>query len=407
MRDDGRRRHYYPEDEAEPVGRHAAPSRRREPAWEEEPPRRQEPAWEQDAYDEPLYDGDAYDQSVYEDDEDVWYEEPRYEEPQARTFRMDENGRAYRADARQPQPRRRAPAADSEPWRDRAARERTVRRVEVQPPAYRSRGGGRKGQNALLIVLIVVLAGGMLFAGGKLLSIFLNYRRDRSAYDDLAHRVITGLKDDEEEDDAPEVTPPPEEETAPAAAPYAVDWNSLKSSNSDVVAWLICPDTPINYPIVQTYDNDFYLHRGFDKQTNTSGTLFADKDSSLGITQSNFIVYGHNMKDGSMFAAVEDYLDPNFYERHPIMYLLTPNGDYTVELIAGHIVESTVDNYPGYFSSAGDYSTYLSLITSQSSFYSHFSLSTDYQLITLSTCDYSNNYVDPRYLLHGLLVPIR
>lgn len=373
MRDDRYSRYY---DDDEPVGRHEAPPRR-----------------------EQTRNGYTYG-DVYKDD---WHQEPRQRSGRAENYGVDPASRRQGA-----QPRQRPQTQGGEPWRDRAVREQAVRQVEVQPPDYRRRSGGRRGQNALLIGLIVVLAGGMLFAGGKLLSIFMNYQRDRSAYNDLAERVITGLSDSGEQVGTESTPAPEEEQAAPAKAPYSVDWDSLRATNSDVVAWLICPDTAINYPVVQTADNDFYLHRGFaDKQPNNSGTLFADKDAALGITYSNFIIYGHNMKDGSMFATVEDYIDPNFYEQHPIMYLLTPNGDYTVELIAGHIVESTVNNYPGYFSNASEYSSYLNLITSQSSFYSHFSVSTDYQLITLSTCNYSSNYVDPRYLLHGLMVPIR
>ena len=184
-----------------------------------------------------------------------------------------------------------------------------------------------------------------------------------------------------------------------------MDWDYLKSQNGDVVAWIYSPGV-FTYPVVQTTDNDFYLHRGFDRQPNTSGTLFADPSSTVGVTFSNFIIYGHNMKDGSMLAAAEKYMDQSFYEQHPSMWFVTPYGDYKVELIAGHITESSLNNYPGYFDGDSDYMNYMNKVTSHSTFSTHAELSTEYQLITMSTCDYSSNFRDPRYLLQGLMIPV-
>ena len=265
------------------------------------------------------------------------------------------------------------------------------------------------GQTVLLILLIVVLAGGLLFAGGKLASIMLNYRRDRSAYNDLADAAISSLAEgDVRLTPAPGETPDPDGEQGQntSEVPISVDWDYLKSINSDILGWLYCPGTAINYPVVQTSDNAYYLRRGFDRQSNTSGSLFADTTAVVGINRSNLIIYGHNMKDGSMLAAIEDYVDDAFYREHPVMYFLTPAASYRVDLFAAHIVESTLNNFPGYFESTSDYQSYLNQITSRSFFASNVNPSTDHQMITLSTCDYSNSYDDPRFLLHGMLVPI-
>ena len=291
--------------------------------------------------------------------------------------------------------RRPRPAAE-EPWR-----EKPRRQVEVEPDDYRPRRRRRLSkQSVLLIFLVLILVAGVVFAGGKLMSIMLNYRRDRSAYNDLADQAISGLAE-------PNVTPDPNAEPEVVSeVPFELDWSYLQGQNSEVVGWIYCEGTAINYPVVQTVDNDFYLHRGFDRQPNTSGTLFVDPKSGLGITYSNYIIYGHNMKDGSMFAAVESYLDPNFYTQHPVMYYMTPGQNYRIDLISAHIVESTLNNYPAYFDSDGKYADYLNTITSRSSFYTNATVSTQYQLITLSTCDYSSNYNDPRCLLQGLLIPI-
>lgn len=287
----------------------------------------------------------------------------------------------------------------------------------------RSRGGGqglsyeqaraahsrsrRQKRSVPLIVVAVVLVIGMVIAGWQLISILLNYQRDRSAYDELAANAISSLADgDEDADDQTDDGTAATDTTDANTAPIIVDWDYLESINTDIVGWIYCPDTVINYPVVQASDNSYYLKHGFDKQSNTSGTLFADVSSVVGINMCNFIIYGHNMKDGSMFGTLEGYVDQSYYEEHPIMYYLTPTATYRIDLIAAHIVESTLDNYPGYFDSTSDYQTYLNQLTSASLFSTNATVSTDYQLITLSTCDYSSSYDDPRFLVHGLLVPI-
>ena len=303
-------------------------------------------------------------------------------------------------DQRPPQ-RRQSPPPQQQSWREQGYRE-----VAVEPDDYRPRRRGIQKQNIPLIILVVLLVGGVLFAGGKLGSMLLNYHRDRSAYNALADEATSGLAEPNATTE-PGATPDPNQNQQPVSeVPFGVNWEYLQSNNSDVVGWLFCAGTNINYPVVQSTDNDYYLHRGFDKQPNTAGALFADYNSAVGVTYSNFIIYGHNMKDGSMFATVEKYLDPSYYAQHPVMYFMTPNQNYRVELIACHIVESTLNNYPGYFASDWEYQDYLNNITSHSAFATQTSVTTGYQLITMSTCDYSGSYNDPRCLLQGLLVPI-
>ncbi|MCD8117537.1 MAG: class B sortase [Oscillospiraceae bacterium] len=264
----------------------------------------------------------------------------------------------------------------------------------------------RQKKNIPLIIVAVVLALGMVIAGWRLISILLNYQRDRSAYNDLASNAISALAETDDDADTDTTDTDTDDTDSDSYVPIIVDWEYLESINTDIVGWIYCPDTVINYPVVQTSDNEYYLKRGFNQQSNTSGTLFADVSSVIGINMCNFIVYGHNMKDGSMFGSIEGYVDQSYYEEHPVMYYLTPTETYRIDLIAAHIVESTLDNYPGYFDSTADYQTYLNQLTSASLFTTSATVSTDYQLITLSTCDYSSSYNDPRFLLHGLLVPI-
>ena len=394
---------YVPPRRSQPARQQPAPparSVRYEPDWEEEPaqPRRQPAQSRQDA----RYDRAPQQDPYYYDDQDrAPQRAPRYDRArQQDVYYYDDRGRAPRQDARYGRMSRQEQYSY-----DRPPQQPRSRRVEVAPPAYRRR---RRGQQSLpLIILVVILVAGVVVAGGKLVSVMLNYQRDRSAYNTLADQALSSLAE-------PEATLPPgatpdpnagQQTTVQSEVPFQVDWDLLRSQNSDVIGWIYDPGG-ISYPVMQTSDNEFYLHRGWDKQPNTAGSLFADPSSTAGVIHSNFIIWGHNMKDGSMFACLQKYVDQTYYEQHPVMYYMTPTQNYRIDLIAAHIVESTWSNFPGYFANDTDYSNYLNQITSSSFFWTKASVSTSYQLITMSTCDYSANYNDPRFLVHGMLVPI-
>lgn len=296
------------------------------------------------------------------------------------------------------------PAAPSPDW------EKARRSGNTGKPAGRS-PRRRRGTNVPVILLVVLLVGGMLFAAWQLGSIFLNYSRDRSAYNDLAANALSGIDDKKEPDvviSDPEVVPEmPEATPFVSEIPFQVDWDYLSSINSDIIGWLYCEDTVINYPVVQTPDHDFYLNHGFDGNSNTSGALFADRDSVAGVTQSNLIIYGHNMKDESMFGILKGYVDKSFYDKHPVFYYLTPTQSYRVELLCAHIVDATDENFPTYFSSSQTQQSYINDITSSAFWINYDAVSTEHQLITLSTCTSAAGKNDPRFLLHGIMIPIQ
>lgn len=273
----------------------------------------------------------------------------------------------------------------------------------------RSRRGRKPSASAPVIILIILLLGGMIFAGWQLGSIFLNYNRDRSAYEDLASRAISGLAEPEDAT-VPVSTTDPEsipEPTPVSEIPFTVDWDYLSSINDDIVGWLYCPDTVINYPVVQNDDHDFYLDHGFDGASNTTGTLFVDRASVCGIDQSNYIIYGHNMKDNSMFGTFKNYAEESYYEAHPTLYYLTPDQCYRVDLICAHIVEATEENFPGYFANTDDYQSYLNRISSSAFWVNSDAITTEHQLLTMSTCTSASGYRDPRLLVQGMMVPIQ
>lgn len=183
-------------------------------------------------------------------------------------------------------------------------------------------------------------------------------------------------------------------------APIEVDFEILWETNKDVVGWIYCEDTPINFPVVQAEDNDYYLRRLIDATWNSAGTLFTDYRNTADFSDSNTIIYGHNMKNKGMFGTLSNYKEQSYYDEHPLMWLLTPDGNYKVELIAGYVTSSTSEIY-----SIGLSEEEVLVLEEQaiekSTFTSGIQMSQGDRFVTLSTCSYE--YDNARYVLIGRL----
>ena len=185
--------------------------------------------------------------------------------------------------------------------------------------------------------------------------------------------------------------------------PIEVDFDVLLKSNADVIGWIYCEDTPINYPVVQGKDNDYYLSRMIDGTRNSSGTLFADYRNAGDFSDGNTIVYGHNMKNKDMFGTLPNYKKQSYFDEHPVMWLLTPEENYKVELVAGYVTSSTSEIY-SFGQTEADVVSQMEQAADQSTFLSGFQVSQGDRFVTLSTCSYE--YDNARYVLIGRLKPL-
>lgn len=147
----------------------------------------------------------------------------------------------------------------------------------------------------------------------------------------------------------PTLEPTPEPTPKPEMAPLKIDFENLKSQNKDVIGWIYLEGTPINYPIVRRdKDNEYYLDHLLNGSANENGTLFVDYRNTLPFNEWNTLVYGHNMKDGSMFGMIDEYSDQAYYDAHPVLYIMTPEKDYKVEICASFLtnVDMAVFQFP-------------------------------------------------------------
>ena len=187
-------------------------------------------------------------------------------------------------------------------------------------------------------------------------------------------------------------------------APISVDFKALQAKNPDVVGWIYCEGTPIDYPVLQGDDNDQYLHTDYTGAYSIDGSIFVDADNTPGFVDSNTIIYGHHMASGAMFAGLEKWADQSYYEEHPVIWLLTPEKDYQIVLFSGHHVDSHSSMYDIIKNPGPEMNSFLSEALEKSDFKgtSGVQLNPRGRYVMLSTCAYL--FDGDRYVLHGLLV---
>ena len=216
----------------------------------------------------------------------------------------------------------------------------------------------KKKLRPLLAALCILFLALVAFSGWKVYSILHGYKEAERRYDGLAGSVVADAAPaaGEAEQGSPSIpvpedgTPPeqPQEAAPREISPVTVDFEALRAYGGDVIGWICLPHTAINYPIAQARDNAYYLDRFLDGSYISGGTLFADYACPSDFSGQNTIVYGHNMKDGSMFALIDDYGDQSFFDQHPVMYLNTPTQNYRVDIFCGFTTdpESFVYRFP-------------------------------------------------------------
>ena len=255
-------------------------------------------------------------------------------------------------------------------------------------------------RRAFLFVICVALGLAMILSGYLIFNYYLDQLKAESAYDELSEFAMseeaeaTEPASDLSVDDTTEAT-----ECTETNVPVFVDFEKLTAEYPDTVGWLYCEGTPINYPVVQGKDNLRYLRRLPDGSYNAAGSLFADYRCKEVAASGNYIIYGHNMKNGSMFGTLVRYKSQNYYDEHPTLYYLTPERTFRIELIAGFVTKSTGEVYNTQLSAEQ-----VRQFCAESDFSSGITPQDDDVFITLSTCSYE--YENARYVVIGRAIEI-
>ena len=239
-------------------------------------------------------------------------------------------------------------------------------------------------------ILIVVFTAILAVSGYRLWNIFHEYREGEKQYEQAAATYVhTKDPDHTMADDGPQ------------SCPISVDFEELLKENPDVVGWIYSEETQINYPVLRGKDNEAYLHHMINGAYNSAGSIFMDFRCEPDLSGFNTIIYGHHMKNGSMFASLHQYTKQDFYDEHKYMWYLTPDHIYRLDVLAGYVGDAEAEVYT-IFTERDELTSYLSFAEASSNFEPDHRPQEISGVIVLSTCSYE--YDDARYVV--VCVPI-
>lgn len=238
----------------------------------------------------------------------------------------------------------------------------------------------KKKSDVLLTIALIVAIAVFCYAAFNLYHIYTEYKKGTDEYNQIEEMAVT-----ERDADSGEVAGP----NAQLKPPIEVDFDKLKSVNEDVVGWIYVDALPdISYPIVKGKDNQTYLHQTYEKNYNFAGTIFVDYENSGDFSDCNTLVYGHNMKNGSMFGHLKKFReDDRLYKQDKYFWILTPERNYRYEIISAYTTGEKSDTYTLFKGPGEEFEKYLETIKGYSEIQTDDTdLTIKDKIVTLSTC---------------------
>lgn len=173
---------------------------------------------------------------------------------------------------------------------------------------------------------------------------------------------------------------------------------ALKQKNADTVGWIAFDTVDISYPIMQGEDNGYYLNHTFSGKENKAGSIFMEAGNASDFTDYHTILYGHNMKNGSMFGKLKKYREETFFEENPYFSVYTEDKRYRYEIFSIQITAADSRVYTIGFSPNAEYQSFLEDLVKNSWYERGKVLAVTDQVITLSTCVQSD---EKRLVIHA------
>ncbi len=275
---------------------------------------------------------------------------------------------------------------------------------KVEPKKSGKKIRMKKKTISLLILFIAIPV--LIFSGYEIVTYFIDSSRTKAQIKDYETDANIGKNENQEE-----IIPSDDGEDSPYSNYIKmdlmdVDFTELKNKNSDVAGWLTVGGTNINYPVVQTTDNDFYLTHAFDKSSNRAGWVFMDYRNDKNSYGKNTIIYAHNMKDKTMFGSLKTLLTKDWYnvEDNRIIKMSSEKYNTLWQIFSVYTIPTTNDYIwtDENFSSEAQFQEFLDKIKGRS--YTDFktSVNSNDKVLTLSTCHGS----EKKLVVHAKLIKI-
>ncbi|WP_300563543.1 class B sortase [uncultured Acetatifactor sp.] len=254
-------------------------------------------------------------------------------------------------------------------------------------------------KKTLYTILILVFAGIFILGAVQVYLQLREYGEGESSYTEMEQYVWVDEGPEDTGDERQDGNQSGEGE--PDISWPAVDFDALSEINPDIVAWIYIEDTKINYPVVQGRDNQYYLKRLFDGKWNSAGCIFLDIRNEPDFSDRHSIIYGHHMKNGTMFSGLTEYKKQEFYEGHPTILLMTPEQNIRVEIFAGYVASVGDNAWEIAMGSDVEFENWLEEAKVRSCFKSEVAPAVTDRIVTLSTCSYE--FDNARFVLLGVI----
>lgn len=262
------------------------------------------------------------------------------------------------------------------------------------------------------IIIICVASVALVVCAVMVVKSTIEYKQAEAEYAGLEQYAVVGGKDPVSVPSDPgsaEEDEEEEEEEKTLTRNYnrsdfpdiAVDHESLKKINASYVCWLYAPGAEVNHPVVQADDNEFYLHHTFEMQKNSAGCVFMDHEVDPMLTSWNTFFYGHNMKNGTMFGHLKNYINnPAVYDKDRYIYVFRPEGIYRYEIFS-YYLDPTDSKMYYTCATFKEYRAYLREAVRKSVRECDAKPDPDTNIVTLVTCSGSGSNKQ-RFFVHGL-----
>lgn len=243
----------------------------------------------------------------------------------------------------------------------------------------KSRNKGKMVAFIMLIIFIVLL----VISSIKVISYVKDSKDNEDIFDEIAKDIVI--------QDIPEEASEDEK--------YKIDFASLKEKNPDTVGFLKVNGTDVEQVVVKGTNNSYYLYHNFEKQDNSAGWIFADYRNKLDGTDKNIIIYGHNMRNDTMFGTLKNILNKDWQENEDNRYItfITENESSLYEVFSVYQIEAE-DYYMKTDFNTGEFKKYVNTMKSRSVYDFDVEVDEDDTILTLSTCGNNNKY---RVILHA------
>ncbi|MDO5135930.1 MAG: class B sortase [Eubacteriales bacterium] len=256
----------------------------------------------------------------------------------------------------------------------------------------------KRAGDVLLTLILIGAIGVFLYAAYNLYHIYTEYKKGSDEYNSIAQMAVTERDPDQQE----EGEEPSEKEAGPGIKPpMEIDFDALRSVNQDVIGWIYVEALDgVSYPIVKGTDNSYYLHMTYEKNYNFAGTIFIDYENSGDFSDCNTLVYGHNMKNGSMFGQLKNFSkNEETYRKSKYFWIFTPEKSYRYEIISAYVTAVDSGTYTLFKGPGKEFQEYLDTIVGFSEIETTpGTLSIEDKIVTLSTC--TGNQAT-RYVVQG------